>query len=148
LEDNNTGDWPVVMPPNDQYILSFENGQVVIGTTHEDDEIFDTRVTAGGIHEILEKGLRIAPGLNSSALLDIRVGFRPYTPGFLPIIGPMPEVEGLFVANGLGASGLTAGPYLGKELAKLVIGDPLEIDLGKYNVDGAIEYTSNENQIK
>ena len=39
---------PVVMPPNDQYILTFDNGHVVIGATHENDTGFDHRVTAGG----------------------------------------------------------------------------------------------------
>ena len=47
----------------------------------------------------------------------------------LPVIGPLPNFEGILVANGLGASGLTAGPYLGSELAKLALGQPIELDL-------------------
>ncbi|TKI09572.1 FAD-binding oxidoreductase, partial [Bacillus cereus] len=47
--------------------------------------------------------------------------------------------EGILVANGLGASGLTAGPYLGAELAKLALGQPIELDLNDYDVAGAIE---------
>jgi D-amino-acid dehydrogenase len=43
------------------------------------------------------------------------------------------------VANGLGASGLTAGPYLGSELAKLVLGKPTELDPLDYDVAGAIK---------
>ena len=37
LEDTQTKEWPVVMPPTDQYILAFDDGKVVIGATHEDD---------------------------------------------------------------------------------------------------------------
>lgn len=133
-----TSDWPVVMPPNDQYILSFEDGRVVVGATHEDDAGLDLRVTAGGLNEVLGKALLVAPGLADSKILETRVGFRPFTPGFLPVIGSLPNYQGLLVSNGLGASGLTAGPYLGAELAKLAQGRELELNIGDYDVAGAI----------
>lgn len=139
ISDMDTGEWPVVMPPNDQYILTFENGRIVIGATHEDQVDFDYRVTAGGILEILEKALGVAPGLVNSTFVETRVGFRPFTPGFLPIIGALPHYDGVFLANGLGASGLTSGPYVGSELAKLALGQETEIDLSSYDVAGAIE---------
>ena len=52
---------------------------------------------------------------------------------------PLPNFKGILVANGLGASGLTAYPYLGAELAKLALGQPIELDLNDYDVAGAIE---------
>jgi D-amino-acid dehydrogenase len=139
MQNTDTSQWPVVMPPNDQYILTFENGRVVIGATHEDEAGLDYRVTAGGLNEIFSKALTIAPGLADGTMLETRVGFRPYTPGFLPVIGALPIYQGLLLANGLGASGLTSGPYLGAELAKLALGKPLEIDLSLYDVAGALE---------
>ncbi|MBE6185266.1 NAD(P)/FAD-dependent oxidoreductase [Heyndrickxia ginsengihumi] len=139
LKNVDTSSWPVVMPPSDQYILAFENGRIVAGATHENTDEFDCSVTAGGIHEVLTKALNVAPGLANSTVLETRVGFRPFTPGFLPVIGKLPEYEGLLVANGLGASGLTAGPYLGAELAALALGGPTEIDLSLYDVAGALE---------
>ncbi|EEM83478.1 Uncharacterized oxidoreductase yurR [Bacillus thuringiensis serovar huazhongensis BGSC 4BD1] len=139
IENTATENMPVVMPPNDQYILTFDNGHVVIGATHENDTGFDHRVTAGGLHEVFHKALAVAPGLENATVLETRVGFRPFTPGFLPVIGPIPNFEGILVANGLGASGLTAGPYLGAELAKLALGQPIELDLNDYDVAGAIE---------
>lgn len=42
------------------------------------------------------------------------------------------------MANGLGASGLTVGPYLGTQLAKLAAGEDVELDLEQYDVSGAI----------
>lgn len=134
-----TDGWPVVMPPNDQYLLAFPEGRVVAGATHENEAGFDQRVTALGLHEILHKALDIAPGIGDSALLETRVGFRPFTPGFLPVFGAMPGLDGVWVANGLGASGLTVGPYLGSELAKLALGEPTELDPDNYDVAGAIE---------
>ncbi|MGG1228175.1 NAD(P)/FAD-dependent oxidoreductase [Bacillus halotolerans] len=134
-----TGSWPVVMPPNDQYILSFDDGRIVAGATHENEaDLKDLRVTAGGQHEVLSKALAAAPGLADSTVIETRVGFRPFTPGFLPVVGAVPNVQGLYAANGLGASGLTMGPFLGSELAKLVLGQPTEIDLSPYDLAGAL----------
>lgn len=138
MAETKTSEWPVIMPPNNQYILAFDGGRVVIGATHEDDKGFDRRVTAGGLNEIYSKALSIAPGLSDSEVLETRVGFRPFTPGFLPVIGALPNYERILIANGLGASGLTVGPYLGREMAKLALGQPLEIDLSLYDVAGAI----------
>ncbi|ANB58816.1 3-hydroxyacyl-CoA dehydrogenase, NAD binding domain protein [Anoxybacillus sp. B7M1] len=137
--EQDTDLWPVVMPPSNQYLLAFRNGRIVVGATHEDGVGFDCRATAGGVYEILHKALAIAPGLSDCTHSEIRVGFRPYTPGFLPVFGALPGFTGIYVANGLGASGLTAGPYLGCELAKLVLGQPTELDPFDYNVAGAIK---------
>ncbi|WP_090085523.1 NAD(P)/FAD-dependent oxidoreductase [Lentibacillus persicus] len=131
-----TSNWPVVMPPNDQFMLTVDN-RIIIGATHEDVG-FDTRVTAGGLNEILSKALEVAPGLSDSTLIEARVGFRPHTPGYLPVIGPLPGYEGLLIGNGLGSSGLTTGPYVGSQLANLTLEKELEIDLANYDVAGAI----------
>lgn len=138
LNDIETTEWPVVMPPNDQYILAFEGGRIVIGATHEDGLEFDQRVTAGGLHELLDKALHIAPGLKDATVGEVRVGYRPFTPGFLPVIGEVTGVDGLLMANGLGASGLTVGPFLGQQLAKLALGENVDIDLDLYKIEHAI----------
>nr|WP_226537057.1 FAD-dependent oxidoreductase [Fictibacillus halophilus] len=139
MPQTETSSWPVVMPPTNQYILTFEGGRVVVGATHEDEAGFDNRVTAGGVNEILTKSLAVAPGLADSTILETRVGFRPFTPSFLPVIGHLPHYENILLANGLGASGLTSGPYLGAELAKLALNQQTEIDINSYDVAGAIE---------
>ncbi|WP_054955236.1 NAD(P)/FAD-dependent oxidoreductase [Paenibacillus dakarensis] len=138
-QEQDTASWPVVIPPTDQYLLAFDNQKIIIGATHENDvEGYDTRVTAGGIQEVLNKGLEIAPGLADSTFQEVRVGFRPFTPGFLPVLGAVPGWEGLLTANGLGASGLTMGPFIGSQLAKLALGLELDIDLSDYGVNKAM----------
>jgi D-amino-acid dehydrogenase len=139
LPNTNTNEWPVLIPPGKQYLLAFENGRIVAGATHEDIEEFDTRITVGGLQEVMNTAIDVAPGLTNSTFLEARTGFRPFTPGFLPVIGPLPEWKGIVVANGLGASGLTMGPYIGSELAKLAVGEELEIDIDLYSVQGALK---------
>jgi len=140
LPNKKTKNWPVIIPPNDQYLLTFGENKIVLGATHENDKEFDdTNITAGGILEVLSKGMAIAPGLSDATFEEVRVGFRPFTPGFLPVIGQVKGFEQLYMANGLGASGLTVGPYLGYQLAKLVLNQVTDIDLELYDVNTAID---------
>ena len=134
-----TEHWPVVMPPSDQYLLAFDNQRIVIGATHENNVVgYDTSVTAGGMHEVLTKGLQTASGLLDCSLNEIRVGFRPFTKGFLPVFGRVPGWEKLIVANGLGSSGLTMGPFLGEQLAKLAMNEQVDVPLEDYAVSQAV----------
>lgn len=139
LPDTDTNGWPVVIPPGNQYIVPFHNGRIVAGATYENFTNFDLRATAGGMYEVLKKALDIAPGLADSTVLETRVGFRPYTPESLPVIGALPGYENVLIGNGLGATGLTIGPYFGSELAQLALGEQTEIDLDLYRVTNALQ---------
>lgn len=139
LEETDTDNWPVVIPPQHYYFLPFEDGRIIAGTTHEDGKGFDLRSTAGGVGEILEKTLAVAPGLGDSTLLETRVGFRPHTPGYLPVFGYAPTYTNLIVANGLGSTGLTAGPFLGLEIARLALGMKTELDPADYDITQAFQ---------
>lgn len=132
-----TGDWPVAMVPYGQYIVPFANGRIVAGATHENGVGFDDKLTAGGIHHILDKTLEAAPGLGQTEMAGAITGFRPATTSALPFIGQVPGYPSFYAANGLGASGLTAGPYLGGQLAKLALGELVDIDLSLYQVEDA-----------
>ncbi|MGI2328876.1 NAD(P)/FAD-dependent oxidoreductase [Planococcus sp. YIM B11945] len=130
-----TGDWPVAMVPYGLYVVPFADGRIVAGATHENDAGFDSTLTAGGVHHILDKTLEAAPGLAVAELTGAATGFRPSTPSALPFIGQVPGHANVFAANGLGSSGLTAGPYLGAQLANLALGEPIELDLSLYNIE-------------
>lgn len=137
--EQQTKHFPVVMPPNNLSIVPFKD-RLVIGATHEDDSGFDYRLTAGGVHEILSKAMEVAPGIKDFEILETRVGFRPFTPGSMPIAGPVPNFKGLYAANGLGSSGLTTGPYLATELVQAILGKETEIDLSHYDLHHAVQY--------
>jgi len=130
-----TSNLPVIMPPNNQYMLPSEDRRMIIGATHETDAGFDTRVTASGMNEVLSKALTIAPGLSTSTVLEARVGLRPFCGNSLPVFGQIKQITGLYGVNGLGASGLTMGPFIGKQLAKQITGEELDIDLAPYAFD-------------
>lgn len=62
-------------------------------------------------------------------------GLRPCTPDGLPIVGPVPDVDGLFVATGHAMMGLTLGPITGRLISELVAGEAPSIDTGSLGVE-------------
>lgn len=127
-----TADWPVLLPMSSYYMLTFDDSRVVVGATREDDAGFDYRVTAAGQAEVLAAGMATCPGLAKAELIETRIGFRPAGPTIKPIFGRVPDIAGLSVANGLGAGGISIGPYAGKLLADLLTGAPAEQQLDAY----------------
>ncbi|HUJ06397.1 MAG TPA: FAD-dependent oxidoreductase [Streptosporangiaceae bacterium] len=134
VPDADTSQWPVILPSGSgHYLLAFDDSRVVAGATREPDAGFDCRVTPAGVHEVLGEALAVAPGLGSGTLLETRVGLRPVGPDGLPLIGPVAGVGGLVVATGLGASGLTMGPYTGHLAARAALGLDPGMDLAPYD---------------
>jgi D-amino-acid dehydrogenase len=133
LPDTDTANWPVVLPQSSHYLLAFEDSRVVVGATRESSAGFDYRVTAAGQAEVLQEALRVAPGLAAATVIETRVGFRPVSRDGLPLLGAVRGVDGLFVGNGLGAAGLTMGPFAGKLLADLVLGRETAMDLREFD---------------
>ncbi|MEO3999548.1 FAD-dependent oxidoreductase [Mesorhizobium sp. CAU 1732] len=127
-----TAQWPVLLPMTSHYMLTFDDSRVVVGATREDDAGFDYRVTAAGQAEVLEAAMSIAPGLVNAEIIETRIGFRPAGPTVKPIFGRVPGIEGLSVGNGLGAGGISIGPYAGKLLADIVRGETPELPVTAY----------------
>ncbi|MEC5425666.1 FAD-binding oxidoreductase [Virgibacillus sp. C22-A2] len=138
LPETDTSNWPVVLPQSSHYMLAFDDSRVVAGATRETGSGFDYRTTAGGIHEVLSEALEVAPDLSIGTVEEVRIGFRPIGPDVLPLIGRIDHIKGVVLATGLGASGLTIGPYVGTVAASLIKGDKVELDLAPYNPMRAI----------
>jgi D-amino-acid dehydrogenase len=60
-------------------------------------------------------------GMEDDAALSEWCGLRPCMPDGLPVIGPVPGMDGLLMATGHGMLGLTLGPVTGKLVAELVL---------------------------
>jgi D-amino-acid dehydrogenase len=133
LSGVDTSRWPVVLPPSSHYLLAFDDQRVVVGATRETGAGFDHRVTAAGLAEVLREALSVAPGLAGATVLETRIGFRPAGPDILPLLGAVTGWDGLVVANGLGASGLTLGPHVGRLAAAVALYEEPGVDLGPYD---------------
>ena len=133
LAGTDTSRWPVVLPgASGHYLLAFDGGRIVAGATRETGSGLDYRITPAGLAEILGQALAVAPGLADGTYLETRVGFRPVGPGIRPLLGPVPGLDGLVIATGLGATGLTMGPLVGALAAQSALGLPPALDLDPY----------------
>lgn len=119
---------PIVSNIDGPYILAFPPDRIVTGATHEDVG-FEHRVTAGGLHSVLDAALRLASGLAGASMVETRVGFRPVSADRLPVIGAVPGIADLVIATGLGAHGLTLGPAVGAVAARIAIGEDPVVDV-------------------
>ncbi|UII55659.1 FAD-binding oxidoreductase [Cytobacillus spongiae] len=133
VRDEDTSNWPVVLPQNSYYMLAFDDSRVVVGATRESGTGFDYRHTAIGVKEVIEAGLDMAPGLADSTLHEMRIGFRPVGPDILPLLGTIPDLDNLVISTGLGASGITMGPYVGVLAAELALGNEIDVELSPYH---------------
>ncbi|MBV8523189.1 MAG: FAD-binding oxidoreductase [Acetobacteraceae bacterium] len=133
LEGADTEAWPIVLPSGSHYLVAFGGSRVVAGATRETGAGFDYRVTAAGQAEVLNEALAVAPGLGPATLVETRIGFRPIGPDLSPMLGRVAALNGLIIGNGLGPSGLTIGPFAGRLLAQLAMGEEPELDLTTYD---------------
>jgi D-amino-acid dehydrogenase len=131
LPGTRTEGWPIVLPQREgqPYLLGFPGSRVVFGATREDAG-FDHRVTVGGLDDLLGAGVAVAPGLADATVVETRAGFRPATADGRPLLGTLSP--GLVIATGLGAYGLTAGPYAGLVAAALALGESPPLDLSPF----------------
>ncbi len=128
-----TGGWPVVLPLAEHYLVAFGRSRVVVGATRENGSGFDYRVTAGGQLRVLQDALAVTPGLSDATVIETRVGFRPMAADGRPLLGLVRGIDGLAVGNGLGASGLTIGPFAGCLLAEVVLHGRASFDLEPFD---------------
>lgn len=125
--------WAAVQPLNSYYLLAFDDSRVVIGATREHGAGFDYRLTAAGVAEVLNAGLATAPGLAGWSLHETRIGFRPLSADGRPLLGGVRGLDGLLIGNGLGPSGLTAGPLAGRLLAEAALGRQTSVPLADFD---------------
>ncbi len=101
------------------YLVPKLAGQVIVGATQEQAG-FDCRTTAAGVARLLSAAPRYLPALAKSTFLHAWAGLRPDTPDHLPLLGPLPGVEGLLLAAGHFRNGVLLSPITGEIMQRLV----------------------------
>lgn len=135
IADKNSGSYPVIMPEGELDIIPFNNGFVSVGATHENDKGFDLNVDKVLLDEFENEALEFLPTLKDGETLRERVGIRAYTSDFSPFFGEVPHSSGLYLASGLGSSGLTTGAIIGYNLANMLVGKEGTLDSNDYPID-------------
>ncbi len=103
------------------YLVPRDNGELVVGaTSHEHG--FDERLTAGGVHRLLDDARRLVPDVDELELVEAVVRHRPTTPDCGPILGPT-RIDGLSIATGHYRNGMLLTPLSADVIVSQLLGE-------------------------
>ena len=109
-------------------------GTILIGSSRELVG-FDRRPNLPLLARMAARALELFPVLGDAHLLRSYLGFRPYSPDHLPVIGEDPVVPGLFHATGHEGAGIGLAPATGALIAALVTGTSPSVDPTPFAAD-------------
>jgi glycine oxidase len=98
------------------YMVPWQDGTVLVGATVEEVG-FAEDVTVAGVHTLLSAAAELVPDTMSARFKEARVGLRPASSDTVPVIGPSPDMPGLFYATGHYRNGILLAPLTAVMLA-------------------------------
>lgn len=107
------------------------SGRLLIGSSRQLGQT-DPAVDPVNLRSMLDRAFAFAPGLARLAIVRTWAGFRPATPDHLPLIGPWPSQDGVYIATGHDGLGITMALGTGRLIADLLAGRPPEIPIAPY----------------
>lgn len=97
---------------------------------------FDLNVDWDFFETVMETAIRRYPALENSALLKSWAGAYETTPDNNAILGAIPGLEGLILANGFSGHGFMHSPATGQLIAEVIIdGEASSIDISTLSID-------------
>ena len=125
--------------PNHMYFRP-EGGSLLVGNGEGLEDVdpdgFDESLPYGFVEEVSERIVRRFPRCTNASYKTGWRGLDGASPDFHPIVGPVPEVEGLVVCVGMSGHGFKLAPGIGRGVAELVATGGYEtIDLTPYAPD-------------
>jgi glycine oxidase len=105
------------------YLVPRADGEIVLGATQEELG-FDTRVTAGGLWELLRDARELLPGITELEFAEVTAGLRPGSPDNAPVMGPT-ALPGLYAGTGHFRNGVLLAPVSADILSAMLLDAPV-----------------------
>ncbi|MBO8142311.1 MAG: glycine oxidase ThiO [Firmicutes bacterium] len=118
---------PILFHERECYVVPQSDGRLLVGATQEKAGFAD-QPTVGGLAALMQRALRLAPGLAEAELVGTRSGLRPGCPDGQPILGPAPAWRRLYLATAHFRNGILMGPISGLTIAMLIRGEPVPVN--------------------
>jgi D-hydroxyproline dehydrogenase subunit beta len=109
-----------------------KSGNILLGSSRQFVD-FDESIEPRVVQAILKRAQRFFPLLAPPPAFRVRVGFRPYSPDHLPIIGEMPDVPGFYVNTGHEGAGFGLAPASAHLLSQLILKRPSAMSLAPFH---------------
>ncbi|WUH96456.1 glycine oxidase ThiO [Spirillospora sp. NBC_00431] len=113
------------------YLVPRLDGEIVVGATQEELG-FDTRVTAGGLWELLRDARELLPGVTELEFAEVSAGLRPGSPDNAPVMGPA-ALPGLVIGTGHFRNGILLAPVSADILAATLLDGPVPEVAGPFS---------------
>jgi len=105
---------------DDIYLVPRPSGELLIGATVERVG-FERAVTPDGLGGLIAQAVALVPDIGRRPITRSWCGFRPAAPDALPVLGPWPDVAGLFVATGHYRNGILLAPITAAVMADCIV---------------------------
>lgn len=128
LLDYNAGDVPQLFASGIHFI-PHTNGSVAIGSTSEIDWI-NPKQTDAQLDDLHSRARAICPALADAAIIQRWAGVRPRARKRSPMLGPHPQRDGVFIANGGFKIGFGVSVKVGEVMADLILNGQADIPVG------------------
>ena len=106
------------------YIVQTFHGGIIMGTDIEESgEDLSNRIDF--IFKVVSIWAKYIPWIEYLNILRYWTGYYVMTPDHHPVLGPVNDIEGLYIATGFSGHGFMLAPIVGKVMARWIIsGDP------------------------
>ena len=116
------------------YLIPRPSGELLIGATVERAG-FQRAVTAEGISSLLRSAIELVPALRDLPIARTWCGFRPWAPDSLPVLGPWPGIDGLFIATGHFRNGILLAPITARLMTDWITGGAPSLEVKDFLPD-------------
>ena len=108
-----------------------KTGQVLIGSSRQYG-VDDSKVEAAILSRMLARAEEYMPGITQLSAIRTWTGFRAATPDKLPLIGPCPGYDRLYLATGHEGLGITTSMGTAKLVVDQLLNRPSQIPIAPY----------------
>jgi sarcosine oxidase subunit beta len=126
---------PVVSTDFYGYFRQALSGNVLIGYAARPMEGFDRRVTFEAVRIAAGRAATIIPQLKGASLIRAFTGFTVWTPDLRPIIGPVRQLAGFYVATAFCGLGFAIAPAVGELMAELIMNGRTSLPIDAFRLD-------------
>lgn len=119
--------------PTSVYLVPRVDGRLIVGATSEEMG-FDTRLTVGGMFELLRGAWEVVPGVYELPIVETWTGLRPGSRDNAPILGPTP-IEHLIYATGHYRNGILLTPITAYAITELILTGETPSTIKPFKID-------------
>jgi sarcosine oxidase, subunit beta len=126
---------PLIIDFHRGWYFRREGDGLLISGPKDDFPSFNVNVDYDAMVEVAENSLFRVPLLEKAQITRGWAGSYEISPDNHAILGKVPEVEGLYAANGFSGHGFQHSPAAGKLMAELILGEKPALDFSILSID-------------